>query len=127
MSHHAWLTRLAAQQPLPITSGALAEAAPVYEPTNGSSVAPTLIQSAPAKQAGKKLSSQLVARLQSLTTQCQVMLFMKGTPQDPKCGFSSRVAHVLQESGIEYGWLDVLSQQEVREALKEWAEWPTYP
>lgn len=56
-----------------------------------------------------------------------VVLYMKGTPDFPQCGFSSRVVQVLQECGAEYRAVNILEDQELREALKDYSNWPTYP
>ena len=55
------------------------------------------------------------------------MLFMKGTPEAPRCGFSRRVSALLTESGRAYGTFDILGDEEVRQGLKELSDWPTYP
>lgn len=56
-----------------------------------------------------------------------VLLFMKGTPDFPQCGFSSQVAGIMKECGTEFAFINILEHPEVREKLKEYANWPTYP
>lgn len=56
-----------------------------------------------------------------------VFLFMKGTPEDPQCGFSAQVVSVLNDLGIEYASFDVLSDENIRQGIKEYANWPTIP
>ena len=57
-----------------------------------------------------------------------VVLFMKGTPQFPQCGFSSTVAQVLKLCGLaEYKSVNVLADEEIRNGIKEYASWPTIP
>lgn len=56
-----------------------------------------------------------------------VLLFMKGTPDFPQCGFSSQVAGIMKECGKEFAFINILEHPEVREKLKEYAQWPTYP
>ncbi len=56
-----------------------------------------------------------------------VILFMKGTPEFPQCGFSSRSAAALQECGEEFAYINVLAEPEVRENLYRYADWPTFP
>jgi len=56
-----------------------------------------------------------------------VLLFMKGTPTFPQCGFSSTVVQVLDYLGIEYQALNVLDDQAVREGVKVFSNWPTIP
>ncbi|MEM6627250.1 MAG: Grx4 family monothiol glutaredoxin [Pseudomonadota bacterium] len=56
-----------------------------------------------------------------------VMLFMKGTPIFPQCGFSSKVAQVLDYLGVEYGSMNVLENDDVRQGIKDFSNWPTIP
>jgi monothiol glutaredoxin len=56
-----------------------------------------------------------------------VFLYMKGTPDFPMCGFSSRVVQILDYLGIEYKSANVLENQELREGIKAYANWPTIP
>ncbi|KAJ2972346.1 hypothetical protein NQ176_g7212 [Zarea fungicola] len=55
------------------------------------------------------------------------MLFMKGTPSAPECGFSRQLVGILRENAVKYGFFNILADDEVRQGLKEYAEWPTYP
>ena len=56
-----------------------------------------------------------------------VVLYMKGTKEMPQCGFSSRVAGVLNYMGVEYSDVNVLADEEVRQGIKEYSDWPTIP
>ena len=56
-----------------------------------------------------------------------IVLFMKGTPEAPKCGFSSLVVQVLDHLGAEYVGVDVLQDQDLREGIKTYSDWPTIP
>ena len=56
-----------------------------------------------------------------------VMLFMKGTPNFPQCGFSSAVVQILDYLGVEYGSENVLADPAVRQGIKEFSDWPTIP
>lgn len=56
-----------------------------------------------------------------------VVLYMKGTPDFPQCGFSSRVVQVLQECNANYRAINILEDPELREGLKVYSNWPTYP
>ena len=53
------------------------------------------------------------------------MLFMKGNPSAPKCGFSRQTVGLLREKGVEFAWFDILSDEEVRQGLKKINEWPS--
>ena len=57
----------------------------------------------------------------------QVMLFMKGTPQQPACGFSARTAGALNSLGVKYAALDILPDPRIRQELSELSGWPTIP
>jgi len=56
-----------------------------------------------------------------------VLLFMKGTPQFPQCGFSSTVCQILQHLGVDFKSVDVLQSADVRQGIKEFSNWPTVP
>ncbi len=56
-----------------------------------------------------------------------VMLYMKGTPDFPQCGFSGQIVQVLDAVGAKYGYFNIFDDMELREALKEYSHWPTYP
>ena len=57
----------------------------------------------------------------------EVLLFMKGTPVFPQCGFSAAVVHVLSEVGVKFKAVDVLKDPEIRQGIKEFSNWPTIP
>lgn len=69
----------------------------------------------------------LTKRLEQLVRAAPVMLFMKGTPSSPQCGFSRQLVGLLRERSIKYGFFNILADDEVRQGLKEFADWPTYP
>lgn len=56
-----------------------------------------------------------------------VVLFMKGTPDFPQCGFSAQSVQILRSVGVEFEHVNILEDQELREALKQHSNWPTYP
>ncbi|ESW31316.1 hypothetical protein PHAVU_002G228300 [Phaseolus vulgaris] len=66
-------------------------------------------------------------RLKRLIASSPVMLFMKGTPDVPRCGFSSRVVDALRQEGLSFGFFDILSDDDVRQGLKVYSNWPTFP
>lgn len=66
-------------------------------------------------------------RLRELTNRSDVMLFMKGLPSAPKCGFSRQLVAMLDEAGVPYDAFDILQDEEVRQGLKKLSNWPTYP
>lgn len=70
---------------------------------------------------------ELHKRLGELVKAAPVMLFMKGTPSAPQCGFSRQTVSILREKGIRYGFFNILADDEVRQGLKEFSDWPTFP
>jgi len=66
-------------------------------------------------------------QIKDTVTNNDVVLFMKGTKSMPQCGFSSRVAGVLNFMGIEYADVNVLADEELRQGIKDFSDWPTVP
>lgn len=66
-------------------------------------------------------------RIGQIVAENPVVLFMKGTPLFPQCGFSSRAIAILDRIGVEYSSVDVLQDQEIRAGIKEFSDWPTIP
>ena len=56
-----------------------------------------------------------------------VVIFMKGTPDFPQCGFSMRTCQALRACDIEFSFVDVIAQPEIRESLPKFSDWPTFP
>ncbi len=56
-----------------------------------------------------------------------IILYMKGTPQAPQCGFSSRTVQALMACGERFAYVNILENPEIREQLKTYSNWPTYP
>ena len=67
------------------------------------------------------------ARIDALVKSNDVVLFMKGTPLVPQCGFSSRAIAILDHLETPYETVDVLQDQEIRGGIKEYSDWPTIP
>jgi monothiol glutaredoxin len=67
------------------------------------------------------------SRIDSTVKGNDVVLFMKGTPLFPQCGFSSRAVAILEHLGVEYASVDVLQDQGIRQGIKEYSDWPTIP
>ena len=66
-------------------------------------------------------------KIQNIINENDVLLFMKGTPVMPQCGFSAAVVGVLSHMGIKYNSVNVLEDPEIREGIKEFSDWPTIP
>ena len=67
------------------------------------------------------------ARIDQIVKASPVVLFMKGTPLFPQCGFSSRAVAILQHLDVEFESVDVLQDQAVRQGIKAYSDWPTIP
>ncbi len=67
------------------------------------------------------------ARIRDIVTTNRVVLFMKGTPLFPQCGFSNRATSILDHLGVEFASVDVLQDQEIRAGIKDYSDWPTIP
>lgn len=67
------------------------------------------------------------ARIADIVSSNDVVLFMKGTPLFPQCGFSSKAVAILDHLGVTYDSVDVLQDMEVRQGIKAYSDWPTIP
>ena len=103
------------------TNGASASNLSKYNPgANDPATAPEMSSSAGQTE-------ELNKRLAELVKAAPVMLFMKGTPSTPQCGFSRTLVGLLREKGVRYGFFNILADEDVRQGLKVWADWPTFP
>ncbi len=66
-------------------------------------------------------------RIESEINSQDVVLFMKGSPMFPQCGFSAATVQALSMSGVKFGSVDVLQDMEIREGVKQFSNWPTIP
>jgi|TARA_B100001063_G_scaffold72438_1_gene66708 monothiol glutaredoxin len=66
-------------------------------------------------------------KISNLIEENKILLFMKGNPKFPQCGFSSLACQILDASGANYETVDVLQDQDVREGIKTYSNWPTIP
>jgi monothiol glutaredoxin len=71
--------------------------------------------------------SNAQAQIESEIANNEVVLFMKGTPQFPQCGFSGQVVQILDYLGVPYKGVNVLESSELRNGIKEFSNWPTIP
>jgi len=76
---------------------------------------------------GGDKTKDLNARLKLLVNQAKVMLFMKGTPNEPQCGFSRTIIQILNDTSLPFSTFNILADNEVREGLKAYSNWKTYP
>ncbi|MBN8541004.1 MAG: Grx4 family monothiol glutaredoxin [Deltaproteobacteria bacterium] len=71
--------------------------------------------------------SDTKARIEKILSENKIVLFMKGSPQFPQCGFSARATAILNECGAKFHSVDVLQDPEIREGIKVFGNWPTVP
>ncbi len=72
-------------------------------------------------------NNPVIQRIQQDITDNDVVLYMKGTPVFPQCGFSAAVVQVLSELGVKFKGIDVLTDPSLRQGIKEFSSWPTIP
>lgn len=75
----------------------------------------------------EETEAELHERLTKLVNAAPVMLFMKGTPAAPSCGFSRQLVGILRENQVRFGFFDILKDNSVRQGLKSFSDWPTFP
>ncbi len=71
--------------------------------------------------------SDIQQKIGDLVGQNDIVLFMKGSPLFPQCGFSSRAIAILDHLDVKYETVDVLQDQDIRQGIKEYSDWPTVP
>jgi len=70
---------------------------------------------------------EILDQIQAEVAANKVFLYMKGTPEQPRCGFSNQVVQILNHLGVEYGARDILVDPRIRQVLSAWSDWPTIP
>jgi len=73
------------------------------------------------------MDSTVKQRIDSLLSSSPIVVFMKGSKLMPQCGFSNNVVQILNSLGLPFETFDVLSDQEIRQGIKEYSDWPTIP
>ena len=73
------------------------------------------------------MDDALKQRIEGTIGQSRVVLFMKGSKHFPQCGFSAQVVHILKQKGAEFKDVNILADAELRQGLKEYSNWPTFP
>jgi len=73
------------------------------------------------------MTPELKQRLDDIVNNSQVVVFMKGTKLMPQCGFSNNVVQILNTLGVPFETVDVLSDYDIRQGIKEYSNWPTIP
>ncbi len=70
---------------------------------------------------------EVIERIKHQIESNSVLLYMKGTPDFPQCGFSGRAVQILEQCGVEFAYFNVFEDLEIRENLKIYSNWPTFP
>ena len=73
------------------------------------------------------MNETLQKKIEALINSAPVFLFMKGTPEEPQCGFSAKVVDILHELKVTFSSFDIFSDEEIRQGVKDYSNWPTYP
>ena len=73
------------------------------------------------------INDNTVQRIKNQIQKNTVLLYMKGSPDFPMCGFSSRVAHILKSLNTEFAYVNILENPDIRKELPRYAKWPTFP
>jgi monothiol glutaredoxin len=73
------------------------------------------------------MTPELKERIDTLVEENKIMVFMKGNKLMPQCGFSNNVVQILNTLGVPFETIDVLADQEIRQGIKEYSNWPTIP
>jgi len=103
-----------------------------YEVLSDTTQKPQPPSSVPKSQVGvpqneDETEEQLFARCKSLMQQSKVVVFMKGDPKTPRCGFSQQTVSILKELNVEFTTFDILTDEKVRQGMKKLNSWPTFP
>lgn len=69
----------------------------------------------------------VIERIKTQLAENPVILYMKGTPDFPQCGFSGRAVQILEQCGADFAYVNIFEDPELRESLKTYAQWPTFP
>uniref|UniRef100_A0A914HHT3 Thioredoxin domain-containing protein n=1 Tax=Globodera rostochiensis TaxID=31243 RepID=A0A914HHT3_GLORO len=90
---------------------------------NGSGPLPPVESDASSEAVCEDLNS----RLKRLINSARLTLFMKGSPDAPRCGFSRQIVELLRDRNVDFWTFDILEDEQVRQGLKDYSDWPTYP
>jgi monothiol glutaredoxin len=81
----------------------------------------------PIEESEQNKTLDLSTRITHLVNSAPIVLFMKGTPDMPQCGFSANVVKILNHVGVSFNTFNILSDMDIREGVKKFSNWPTYP
>jgi monothiol glutaredoxin len=86
-----------------------------------------VISGQPIEESAENKKLDLNTRIANLINSAPIMLFMKGTPEMPQCGFSANVCRILGHYGVSFKSFNILSDMDIREGVKHYSNWPTFP
>ncbi|QQP52965.1 Glutaredoxin [Caligus rogercresseyi] len=75
----------------------------------------------------RSLNTEVKSRIEEMIGRSSVVVFMKGVPAEPRCGFSNGVVQILRMHGVQFEGINVLEDEDIRQGIKEFSEWPTIP
>ncbi|PWN41273.1 glutaredoxin [Ceraceosorus guamensis] len=131
---HTLLSRIIGANASALSAAVASHAAPSNG--NGAASGPLSHTSAPIQSAQgyeehhvpkQESDEELASRCKGLMEREKVMLFMKGNPDQPRCGFSQKTVALLRQEGVRFGSFDILQDEAVRQGLKKLNDWPTFP
>ncbi|KIY68143.1 glutaredoxin [Cylindrobasidium torrendii FP15055 ss-10] len=120
---HTLLDRISGADAAALTTAIAKHTQTAPTPLSKTSQAPAV--AAPGQR--EETPAELEKRMRAIMNQSRVVLFMKGTPATPRCGFSRRITGLLNDNGVEYSTFDILEDEAVRQGLKQLNDWPTFP
>ncbi|KAK0470361.1 glutaredoxin, partial [Desarmillaria tabescens] len=123
---HTLLDRISGANAQALTTAIAKHAAsPSINPLSKTDLAPA--KAADIVSEKKETPEELEKRMRGLMKQSKVVLFMKGSPDAPRCGFSRKITGLLKDQNVEFTHFDILSDEDVRQGLKRLNDWPTFP
>lgn len=73
------------------------------------------------------IDKSVIEKIKKQMSDHSILLYMKGSPKAPQCGFSARAVQCIEACGVDFSYVDVLSNPDIRQALPLYADWPTFP
>lgn len=73
------------------------------------------------------MSENTLEKIRKQIAENKVILYMKGSPDMPQCGFSAKATQILKSCGVEFAYVDILANPDIRQTLPQYAQWPTFP
>ncbi|EAN81760.1 glutaredoxin-like protein [Trypanosoma cruzi] len=80
-----------------------------------------------ASHGPEKVAPALAASIKDIILKDRVVIFLTGTPEEPRCRFTAQMVDMMQQMGVQYSFFNVLDDDDVCEGLKTYSDWPTYP